>query len=158
MPRMYSQEEVRAMAGIRREPATSLDVDVIHRERKRGELLHSIVLPINLSNDNGGRSQHWSKANKRKKECLQALADGLHYRTKHFPNGVTLMITRILGKGQKLWDADSVLRGSAKEIIDSLVQSGWFYDDGPEYISGVSGNQDETRRSEGPAVQITVFR
>lgn len=72
-----------------------------------------------------------------------------------FPVKVTL--TRILGPNQRLWDADSVLRGNAKQLIDSLVAIGWFYDDSMKYIVQVVGDQDATQRENGPAVLIEVF-
>jgi hypothetical protein len=129
-----------------------------HVEQIEGDLLHEVTLPINLTNDNGGRSQHWSKANKRKREFLEILASHMQVRTKPFPRGVTLVITRILGKRQQKWDNDSVLRGSSKELLDSLVQSGWFEDDGPEFIKRVIGNQTADFRHEGPAVWIEVLK
>ncbi len=72
-----------------------------------------------------------------------------------FPVKITL--TRILGPNQRLWDADSVLRGNAKQLIDSLVAVGWFHDDSMKYIVQVIGAQDATQRENGPAVSIEVF-
>ena len=71
---------------------------------------------------------------------------------------VRVVLTRILGPKQRLWDADSVLRGSAKQLIDGLVDAGWFVDDGPKYITEMDGRQDKSNRTEGPAVLIEVFK
>lgn len=65
-------------------------------------------------------------------------------------------ITRVLGKGERLWDADSVLRGNAKQLLDALVDAGYFVDDGPKYISEVTGRQDDSRRGDGPAIQVEI--
>ncbi len=71
---------------------------------------------------------------------------------------VKLTLTRILGPNQRLWDADSVLRGNAKQLVDSLVAVGWFHDDSMKYITQVIGAQDATQRENGPAVLIEVFK
>ena len=49
---------------------------------------------------------------------------------------------RLLGKGQRLWDYDSIGRGSAKELLDAVVATGWFVDDGPQWITGCRYDQD----------------
>jgi hypothetical protein len=86
----------------------------------------------------------------------QLARQGMHREPFEFP--VRVVLTRILGPKQKLWDADSVLRGSSKQIFDGLVDAGWFVDDGPNYITKVDGRQDKTKRSEGPAVLIEIFK
>jgi hypothetical protein len=157
---LIDQDEMRRrypqLGGSKFVPATSLDIDRPLKTREHGKPIHSVTLPINLTNDNRGRSQHWTKANKRKAEYLQVLAEHLCVRNKYFPRGVKLVITRILGKGQRLWDPDSICRGSVKELVDALVQSHWFEDDGPEFIAQVIGKQDAEFRSDGPAVEIEV--
>tara|TARA_R110002110_G_scaffold116667_3_gene288278 strand:- start:393 stop:671 length:279 start_codon:yes stop_codon:yes gene_type:complete len=71
---------------------------------------------------------------------------------------VQIRLTRIIGPRQRLWDADSVLRGSAKQILDALVAIGWFHDDGPRWITSATGVQDASQRENGPAVMIEVFK
>lgn len=71
---------------------------------------------------------------------------------------VEIQLTRIIGPRQRLWDADSVLRGSAKQLIDSLVAIGWFHDDGPKWITSATGVQDASQRVNGPAVMVEVFK
>ena len=57
---------------------------------------------------------------------------------------VTIIVTRVLGKGERKWDADSVLRGSCKQLIDAIVATGLLVDDGPKYVALVVGQQDDT--------------
>jgi len=71
---------------------------------------------------------------------------------------VEIQLTRIIGPRHRLWDADSVLRGSAKQLIDSLVAIGWFHDDGPKWITSATGVQDASQRVNGPAVMVEVFK
>ena len=42
--------------------------------------------------------------------------------------------------------------------MDGLVDAGWVFEDGPNYITEVDGRQDKTKRSEGPAVLIEIFK
>ena len=117
-------------------------------------LLHTIV-PHELTNGNEGRGTSWYKpAIVRKKIEKDLRATNLE--RDPFDCLVDVTITRILGPRQSKWDADSVLRGSAKELIDALVAVGWFVDDGPRWIRHCDGRQDDTRRACGPAVEITV--
>ena len=68
--------------------------------------------------------------------------------------GVNVVSNKTLGPF--LWDADSVLRGNAKELIDSLTALGWFHDDSPKWIVAVDGRQDASRREIGPMVEVEV--
>ena len=114
-----------------------------------------LFIPIPLSNNNTGQSRHWSAANKQKQlfgKTLMAL--GLKAIPPTHKQRVT--ITRILGKGERLWDADSVLRGNAKQLLDSLVDAGYFIDDGPNYITEVLGKQDADRRTQGPGIEVLI--
>ena len=114
-------------------------------------------LPIELTNGNTGRGgAFWSSAKARKR--IEAILRGRGFSRDPFDCIVSMRLTRVLGKGQRLWDADSILRGNAKELIDALVAVGWFHDDGPKHISEVVGAQDATRRNDGPIVVVEVFR
>lgn len=73
------------------------------------------------------------------------------------PDPVVLVITRVMGPRQGFWDADSVLRGNAKELIDALVWANWFVDDGRKYIRDVYGKQDPDNRQRGPSIRVEVF-
>ena len=113
-------------------------------------------LPIELTNGNDGRGSRWfSSANLRK--TFESQLRLLREERQPFDELVDVRITRILGYKERKWDADSVLRGSAKELIDALVAVGWFHDDGPRYIRHCDGRQDTDQRENGPAVLVEVF-
>lgn len=112
-------------------------------------------LPIELTNGNDGRGSKWFSSAKVRKSIEETLrAMGLDRQPFDAP--VNVHITRILGKNQRLWDADSILRGNSKELIDALVAVGWFHDDGPKYIKAVTADQDATQRENGPSVIVKV--
>ena len=75
----------------------------------------------------------------------------IRWLARHAPN-----ITRILGKGQRLWDSSSIGRGNWKEIEDALVAIGWFHDDGPKWITETRFFQDAGQRQNGPAVRVRI--
>ena len=116
------------------------------------ELLR-IVLPIELTNGNDGRGYAWQRSAARRKKLAKQLAQ---YRREPFDVPVVVEVTRILGKGQRLWDSSSIGRGSYKEVEDTLVELGWFVDDGPKWIVQTIFAQTADRRDEGPAVEIVV--
>jgi hypothetical protein len=116
-----------------------------------------IILPIKLTNGNTGRGTAWyMSASFRKKVEKKLRALGLA-RAVPFPCQVNVTVTRILGKGERMWDSSSVLRGNWKEVEDSLVAMGWFVDDSTEYIHTTDGRQDDTRRSKGPAIELEIL-
>jgi hypothetical protein len=119
-------------------------------------LVHSILIQFDLTNSNDGQGRAWYRTAALRTAIERELRLHGHERDP-FDFPVSLRLTRVLGKKQRLWDADSVLRGSAKQLIDSLVAVGWFHDDGPKWILNVRGEQDDTRREIGPAVLIEVF-
>lgn len=113
------------------------------------------LLPIELTNGNDGRGHKWFRTAKVRQDIeIQIRQLGLVRDPFEFP--VKLEITRILGKGQRLWDMDSILRGNSKELIDALCNCGWFWDDSPRWITKVTAHQDATRRDIGPAIELVV--
>jgi hypothetical protein len=112
----------------------------------------AITFPIQLTNDNEGRSQHWSKASKRKRSYA-AIVRVISGKRVPFSEPVALRITRIIGPGERLWDADSIGRGSVKELIDSLVGAKWLVDDGPKWVTAVQYHQEVDRKN-GPGVRV----
>lgn len=119
--------------------------------------LFSTILPIKLTNGNAGRGfDHWGSTKARRMIERKLRAHGLTREPFAFP--VRVAVTRILGKGERLWDASSVLRGNWKEIEDSLVAMGWFFDDGPRWITHVSGCQKDDMRDTGPATMVKIFK
>lgn len=118
-------------------------------------LVHSANLPIELTNGNDGQGRAWfAKASRRQKIESALLAAG-HKRTP-FTGRVVVRVTRMLGKGQRLWDSSSVGRGNYKEIEDALVSLGWFVDDGPEWISETRYRQ-MTRNESGQETSSTLI-
>lgn len=121
------------------------------------EPILSVQIAYDMSNSNDGQGHAWYRtAAVRKAIADQLRRQGMQREPFEFP--VRLRVTRILGPRQKLWDADSILRGSYKQLQDSLVDAGWFYDDSTKYITEVLGKQNKDNRSEGPAVLIEVFK
>ena len=121
------------------------------------EKLHRMLLPVELTNGNDGRGSKWFSSAKVRKDIERNFrALGFARRTP-FPEGVCVRVTRVLGKGQRLWDASSIGRGNWKEIEDALVALGWFVDDGPKYISQVRFEQDDEQRGIGPCVMVDVY-
>ena len=124
------------------------------------ELLHSQELPFALTNGNEGRSKHFGASAKFRRECEATLRMLPGYVREPFAEPVRVVVTRVLGRGERKWDSSSILRGNYKEIEDSLCSPaiGWFVDDSPKWIVETVGRQDAGRRDEGPVVLVEVFR
>lgn len=120
-----------------------------------GNLLIAIELPIKLTNKNDGRGgSFWRSAKERKQIEAILRASGHVYEPLDRP--VELRVTRLIGKRERPWDYSSGLRGNFKEIEDSMVACGWFHDDGPEWIRGITF--DQARSDDGrSAVRIEIF-
>jgi hypothetical protein len=120
------------------------------------ELLHEVVIPIQLLSKNKLQGRSWyGKAN-----CKKKYLSLLRYRKlgrKPFRFPVRLVVTRLLGLREKKWDYDNIGGGSWKQLQDSLVQFGWFKDDSTKWITKVDFEQDDSDRSQGPAVRIQVY-
>lgn len=114
-----------------------------------------LVLPIELTNGNDGRTKHFGQAAARRRR-FEATVRLLHDHPKPVATPVRITVTRVLGRGQRLWDADSVGRGNAKELIDAIVAVGFLPDDGPRHVTAVDYRQDATRRGDGPSTEITI--
>lgn len=115
----------------------------------------TFILPIDLRNGNGGRGTAFWASHKRRQELEIIIRSLGHVRTPS-PHQQHVTITRILGKGQRLFDPDSIGRGDAKELVDALTMCGWWKDDSAKWITAVDYRQDATQRRNGPAVEITV--
>lgn len=114
-----------------------------------------VTLPIELTNGNDGRGGKWfSSAKVRKK--IESVLRQMNLERTPFEFPVTIHLTRILGKNQRFWDADSKLRGNSKELIDALVAVGWFHNDGPSYVVEVTASQDASQRANGPATVVEI--
>ncbi len=114
-----------------------------------------IRLPFELTNSNDGQGGHWGGSSKARRQFESDLRKlGLVFDP--FTCKVSVVVVRILGKGQRLWDSSSVLRGNYKQLEDAMVACGWFTDDSPRYITDTRGRQDDTARSRGPEIKIII--
>ncbi len=120
-----------------------------------GKIITAAVFNITLTNRNDGRGHHWGRTHRTRLSLPMILAQ--HRQAKPFDRPVHVVITRVLGKGQRLFDADSLGRGNAKELIDALVELNWFKDDKPKHIVNCDFRQDDTDRANGPYVRIEVY-
>ncbi len=121
------------------------------------KLLLQATLPIELTNGNDGRGSKWFSS-ARLRDQYETQLRGLGYSREPFEHAVVVYVTRILGKNQRLWDTSSIGRGNWKEIEDSLVALGWWYDDSPQWICETRYFQDASQRSEGPKVQVEILK
>ena len=121
-------------------------------------LVLSMELPIELTNGNDGRGSKWFSSAKARDKIERDLRLLGLTRTP-FENPVIVRVTRMCGKGQRLWDSSSIGRGNWKEIEDALVALGWFTDDGPNYITETQFRQVSQRISkrEKPSIIVEVF-
>jgi len=133
-----------------------------------------MIIKENLSNNNQGQGRSWHKSAKDRKtmdsrvaESMIAVIDEDKLSVAPFVDSlagtqlsdlVVLIITRVLGKNQRLWDSDSVLRGSAKQMIDAIVGTGLLKDDSPKHVALVIGQQDDSRREEGPMIEVDFYQ
>lgn len=118
----------------------------------------SVVLPVEMNNRNDGQGHAYYRTAKEKKELAATLGHSmLGLRRTPFEHRVDLMLTRILGKGQRLFDPDSIGRGNAKQIIDTLTDLGWWHDDSSKYIRHCDYRQDDSQRENGPSVLIEIW-
>ena len=137
---------------------TQLRRNKVARQRLAVAKPLTLALPFELTNGNDGRGGKWfssAKARKRIEADLRVL--GL-VPSAPFAVPVSVHVVRILGPGQRLWDSSSIGRGNWKEIEDALVAVGWFVDDSPQYITATTFDQDASRRSVGPMVEVTILR
>jgi hypothetical protein len=118
----------------------------------------SVVLPVEMINRNDGQGHAYYRTAKEKKELAATLGHNmLGLRRTPFAHRVDVMLTRILGKGQRLFDPDSIGRGNAKQIVDTLTDLGWWHDDSSKYIRNCDYRQDDLQRENGPAVLIEIW-
>ena len=162
MQEQMTQEEFREIAYGRggkprsRPKEKRVAIEPIMSPHEPGKLLIAINLPhVDLKNDNNGQGHGWKRTAQRRESIESEIRAAGHVRAP-FEFKVRLVVMRVLGKRQKLWDDDSVLRGSAKQLIDSLVACGWFVDDKPKWLK-VDQTQWVPQIRENPSVTIQVF-
>ncbi len=124
-----------------------------------GRRIHAFSLDVPLLNNNDGRGHAFHRTAKQRRNLEASIRVLANPRQCDLPtplqDPVVLVVTRVIAKGRQAWDFDSIGRGSAKELIDSLVAVGWLVDDGPKYVSHVAWNQDSLTR---PADEQTVVQ
>ena len=143
--------------------------------RLLGKKLFDISVKTKLKNNNQGQGRSWHHTAKDRKDFDKLVPEAmvLTYDDEtgelsaapfseslagvQLSDLVALTVTRILGKGERLWDADSVLRGSAKQLLDAIVGTGLLADDNPKYVSLVIGMQDDTQRELGPRIDVGFY-
>ncbi len=135
--------------------------------------LFTLTIKKELKNGNTGRTKHFSAAHREKQQWLAAIpqsyvvtAQGIEMTLGQFYHEVLLedalaqrvglVIERVLGPRQRLWDHDSTLRG-AKELVDSLVTYGILEDDNAKHVSWCLGVQDSGDKENGPYVRVHFF-
>ena len=117
--------------------------------------LLDITLPFDLKNGNDGQGRGW----KRSASVRSRFSKSVHIPIREpFKVPTFVVATRILGPRQHLMDCDNVNRGDWKQLQDTLVDKGWWYDDSYEHITGIVFRQDDSDRSAGPAVRIQVWQ
>jgi len=139
----------------------------------KSDKLFTLAIKKELKNGNTGRTKHFSAAHREKQQWLAAIpqstvitAEGIAMTLSQFYHEVLLedvlaqrvglVIERVLGPRQRLWDHDSTLRG-AKELVDSLVTYGILQDDNAKHVSWCLGVQDSDDKENGPYVRIHFF-
>lgn len=117
----------------------------------------TVAVDIDLLSENKTLREHWSKRKKRKRDYGWLLSQQFN-KTKPFDHPVKITVTRILGKGQRPFDADNFIGGSWKQVQDAMVDIGWLHDDTTKYVKSVVPVQDASNRQLGPSLIIDIER
>ncbi len=124
----------------------------------RNELLFTVKVYHKLKNNNNGQSRHWSQSHSERKKWMKALEAaevetvngdvfGFHEFATHVlcsqpvQQRVGIEVHRVLGPRERHYDPDSVLRGNAKQLVDSLVETNYLQDDNIKCILWALGTQ-----------------
>lgn len=106
-------------------------------------MLEQITIDIELTNGNSGQQKAWYESHKQRRRIEDILVAEHRKRNCPYMTKVALNIVRLYSGRQRAWDADSILRGNSKQLIDAMVSAGWFLDDSTKYISQVVGSQEK---------------
>ncbi len=134
----------------------------------------TIGINAELKNNNNGQTKHWSTAHRDKKTMFKALQNGFilypgdgniglpkfqrEMMLEPFTQIVDVTVKRILGKGQRLFDPDSITRGNCKQLIDAICDAGILKDDSSRHIGRVLGLQCDQQRERGPYIEISFWK
>ena len=91
--------------------------------RAMSEPLINEVLPVDLPTQNTGRGNRWFSSARARKRWEDQLED---YVRCPLDVTVHLEYVRVVGPGQRAWDADN-LALALKQLQDALVSLGWFH-------------------------------
>ena len=105
-------------------------------------MLESVTIEMELSNGNNGQQKHWYESHKQRCQIEDFLKFTNRKRNCPYMTPVSLHIIRLYSGRQRAWDADSILRGNSKQLIDAMVAAGWFLDDSSKHITQVVGGQE----------------
>lgn len=111
---------------------------------------------VKLLSKNGRDALHWSRRQKLKNEYLLELSHAYPRKgvyTSEVKQRVTF--TRVLGKGEKLFDDANMAGGSCVELQDAMTALGWWHDDSPRYLESRFA-QDAKHRQYGSCVVIRI--
>lgn len=137
------------------------------------KLLMTFTIGKELKNGNNGQTKHFSVSHKEKKEWLIALGNadvdvnGIEMSVDTLKEEVLdnrpiacmvgIVVERFLGKRQRLWDSDSVLRGNCKQAIDSFVTHEILSDDSMKHVSWTLGIQNADDKDNGPYTKLHFY-
>ena len=123
-----------------------------------GPLLLDQTFPFKLTSGNSGQGWSYHASDNQRKKFGEYFANSSCKRTP-FGYPTFVVVTRILGKGEKHFDYPNISRGNIKQIIDAMVAEGRFWhDDGPKCITGIYFRQDDRDRKSGPATRFQVWK
>ena len=115
----------------------------------------TLHLDLRLKSLNQLKGRHWRARHDDKRRVGIAFLAARVRQTTPPQHRQLVTLTRILGPRERAWDDENLHGGTAKAVIDTLTDLGYWVDDSPKWIDRAY-HQDATRRAEGPAVEITV--
>lgn len=115
-----------------------------------------VTLPIDLTSANKLLRMHYQARKRLQTDYLNHLLVAGVKSVERRPKRRQVTITRVLGPRQQRFDRDNLF-ASVKGLLDALRIKGVIFDDTPGWVDLVV-TEDESRRSDGPAVRIQIER
>ena len=109
-------------------------------------LLETVIIELPLTNNNSGQGRAWYQSHKERLAFEQAFAMREGGKSLPYLQPVSLHVVRCYTGRGRAWDADNLLRGNSKQLIDAMVSAGWFLDDNTKHIEQVVGSQEKVDR------------
>jgi len=130
--------------------------EALKRRKLEGKPAERILtLKLNIISKNERDGLHWSQRRKLRWEYEREIIFQVGISTPpDYKQHVTY--TRVLGKGQRLFDESNLLAGSLCELQDCLGSCGYLHDDSPKWLAYPTCEQVTTRRDEGPLLIVTL--